>query len=415
MTSAEGGTSRPIDDLDRDQDRGLLERVRTYVETTVIPARTELDSTTAPETFPWHVVEPGCEMGLKGLPFPRRYGGSEASAALLVAVVEELARGDVGVAYFFKHNWRFARLALRLPESIRDDVVARICTEARYLPASATTEPETGSDNHVLSDDAAVGLRTSAVLDGDTWVLNGTKLMITNGRMAGIYFVSARTDPTVPVAAGVTMFAVPAGTPGLTFGEPYGKLGQRASIQADVHFSDCRIPRDHVVGEVGQAMAAKRQGANIASNVINAAMSVGVAEAAFGEAVRWATTRVQGGSLIYRHQLVARELGMMRTEIDAARSLTHQAARGLDDGTLETDSTLALEANVHASEMVVRIVRSGMELFGGRGMMAGWPMEKLMRDALTLQHGFGTNPLMLVDIGTRAAEGHLSRTGDSTG
>lgn len=382
----------------------LRDRVREYVSTVVVPARRRLDAVRKPEDFPWDVVKLGCELGLKGLPFPAEHGGSDADVATLAMVVEELAAGDLSIAYFFKHNWRFSRLVQRLPERLRGDIIRRICVEPEYLPATAVTEIGCGSDNHVLSDDPAVGLRFSAVPDGDGWVLNGTKMMITNARMAGIYFVSARTDPTVPVSAGATMFAVPADTEGISYGEPYDKLGQRASIQCDVHFTGCRIPGDLAVSGIGEAMGTMRRGANIGSNLVNAAMSVGVARSAFQEALQWSTQRLQGGALICTHQVVSRDLGLMKVDIEAAQSYVLRAARLCDAMGRNMDEATAHGANVFASEMVLRVARLGMEMFGGRGMMGEWPAEKIMRDALTLQHGFGTNPLMLISIGTAAAE-----------
>ncbi|WP_415853438.1 acyl-CoA dehydrogenase family protein [Sinomonas sp. G460-2] len=319
-------------------------------------------------------------------------------------VAEELAAGDLSVAYLFKHNWCFSQLVRRLPERLRGETVWRVCSEPEYLLATAVTEVGSGSDNHVPSDDPALGLQFRAEPDGDGWILNGTKMMITNARMAGMYFVSARTDPTVPASAGATMFAVPAETEGIAFGEPDDKLGQRTSIQCDVHFTDCRIPGDLAVSGVRGGHGDGPSGANIASNLVKAAMSVGVARSAFQEALQWSTERVQGGSLIYTHQVVSRDLGRMRSDIEAAQSYVLRVARLYDAVGQDMDHAMAYGANVFAREMVLHVARLGMEMFGGRGMMGEWPAEKIMRDALTLQHGFGTNPLMLITIGTAAAE-----------
>lgn len=381
----------------------LRDQVRDYVDAVVIPARERLDAVHGPEDFPWDVVGDGCALGLKGLPFATRLGGADATASTLVIAAEELARGDLSVAYFFKHNWRFSELVKKLPDRLREETIRKICHDPRFLAATAVTEPDSGSDNHVLTDDPARGVKLRATRDGENWILNGTKAMITNATMAGIYFVSGRTDPTVPVSAGVTMFAVPAETPGIQFSDPYSKIGQRASIQCDITFHDVRIPVDAAVSGIGEAMGAVRRGANLASNLVNAAMSVGVARSAYEESLRWATQRIQGGVPIYLHQVISRDLGMMRTEIEAARSYVRFAARLFDAHGRDMPEETAHGANVFASEMVLRVARIGMEIFGGRGMMSDWPAEKIMRDALTLQHGFGTNPLMLIDIGTSAA------------
>lgn len=387
----------------------LLTEVRAYVREVVVPNRDRFDGVHTRDDFPIELVQPGIALGLKTIALPVEDGGLAAPPSLLGPIVEELAFGDLGVAYYFKHNWRFARLIPRLPDGLRRRVVEQLRDDPWYLPASAMTEESSGSDNHVLSDDPAVGMRLRARRDGEEWVLDGKKMMITNGSMAGIYFVGCRTDPDVPVARGVTLIAVPADTPGVSHGPAYRKLGQRASVQTDVVFEDCRVPLDHAVSAVGEGLGATRRGANVGSNLVNAFMSIGVARAAYEAALDWCTTRVQGGQPIYRHQLVAHALGGMKVEVEAARGYATQVAATLDRvGAGDLAPELAWGANVFASEMVVRVARRAMEQFGGRGMMGDWPAEKLMRDALTLQHGFGTNPLTLTKIGTGEAERHLA-------
>ncbi len=388
-----------------DSDRALLDDVRAYVRDVVVPARDRLDAVTSVDGFPMDVMQPGIDLGLKALALREEDGGRAAGTPLLGRVVEALAFGDLGVAYYFKHNWRFARMIPRLPDHLRGEVARRIAEDPWYLAASAMTEEHSGSDNHVLSDDPDVGMRLSARRDGDEWVLDGTKIMITNGSMAGIYFVGCRTDRTRPVAEGVTIIAVPADTPGLRCGEPYPKLGQRASVQTDVHFDGVRVPLDHAVSEVGEGLGATRRGANVGSNLINAYMAIGVADSAYQAALEWSRTRIQGGVPLYRHQLVAHALGSMKVDLEAARGYAAQVADAIDRlGPAEIDPVVAWGTNVFASEMVVRVARSAMEQLGGRGMMGHWPTEKIMRDALTLQHGFGTNPLTLLKIGTAEAE-----------
>lgn len=413
MTNALRWNSLPAGDavasLD-DRDRHLLDAVRSYVDETVVPARDELDAVIDRDNFPISVVKPGIDLGLKSLAFAPEDGGRGASAVLLGLVVEELARGELGIAYYFKHNWRFSQLVRRLPPALRRHVTKQLKHDPWYLGASAITEANVGSDNHLLSSNPELGVQLKARRDGDHWVLNGEKVMITNATMAGIYFVGARTDAGVPAESGVTLIAVPGDTDGISFGPPYRKLGQRSSIQTDVHFDNCRVPLNYAVSEVGRGLSSTRTGANTGSNLVNAFMSIGVARAAYEVALDWCTSRVQGGSLIYEHQLVAHQLGSMRVELDAALGHAYCVARALDKvGPQDLDPAAAWAANVSASEMVVRVARAAMELLGGRGMMAGWGTEKLIRDALTLQHGFGTNPLMLANIGTLASEKVLAR------
>jgi butyryl-CoA dehydrogenase len=390
------------------EQRELRDLVREYVRADVIPSRARLDAVLYGEDFPYDVVERGCELGLRVLPLPRDLDGRDADMTTLTLVAEELAVGDLGIAYYFKHNWRFARLLPRLPGRLRQEVLDRLRHDPRFLPASAMTERHAGSDNNLPYDAPGSGLTLSAVQDGDAWVLDGSKFMITNGSVASLYFVGGRTDPSAGVVDGVTLFAVAADTPGISYGEPYRKLGQRSSIQADVHFENVRIPLDHAMSPIGGGLTTSRR-ALVGANIVNAAMAVGVARAAYEEALRWSTTRVQGGVPIYRHQLVARELGLMRVEMEAARAYTWQTAKAFSRYGPEMGAELASGVNIFATEMVAKVTRQAMELFGGRGMMADWPAEKLVRDSLTLQHANGTNPLLLLGLGTRDAE--LARKG----
>jgi alkylation response protein AidB-like acyl-CoA dehydrogenase len=401
--SVYGVTDTPGIELDLTaEQRALRASVREYVRGVVVPARGRLDAVRTPADFPWDIVEPGCELGLRLLPLPEEHGGIDADTTTLVLVAEELAAGDLGIAYYFKHNWRFAKLFPRLPGELAQWVLSELRHNPRFLPASATTEHAAGSDNNLPYEAPEAGLALRADRDGAEWVLNGSKFMITNGGMASLYLVGGRTDPSVPVSKGTTIFAVRADTPGISYGAPYTKIGQRASLQCDVVFDNVRVPLDHAIGKVGEGLEATRR-ALIGANVINAAMAVGIARAAYEEALQWSIERVQGGVPIYQHQLVARDLGAMRADWEAARCYTWATARAFARLGPEL-AELASGANLFATEAVVRVARAAMELFGGRGMMGEWPVEKLVRDAMTLQHANGTNGLVSVKMGRRDAE-----------
>jgi acyl-CoA dehydrogenase len=317
-------------------------------------------------------------------------------------VAEELAWGDLSVAYFFRHYWRFAKLIPRLPETVRDMVTTGIASDERFVPASASTEELAGSDNALPFDSPGHGAMLSAARDHDGWVLNGRKLMITNGGIASLYFVLARTDPTVGIRAGATMIAVPSDTPGVRTGPLYRKLGQRGSPQADVWFENCRVPADHAVTAEGEGYLASERGL-IAANITNAAMCLGVARAAYEHALDWSLERVQGGRPIYQHQLVAHDLGRMKLLLDAARSYLLRTAAEYSSSD-SFDPQLSWGIRVFAADTAIEVTQKAMFLFGGRGIMSDHPVEKLVRDALTLTHGNGTSPLMTMRIGTHEAE-----------
>ena len=372
-----------------------------------MPARERFDALASPDEFPWDVIRPGAALGLKTLPLTAELGGRDADMVTLCLVAEELAAGDLGACYFFRHYWRFARVIPRLTPRLRDWLVERMHGDERFCPASAMTEEAAGSDNALPYDAPGHGALLEARREGDEWVLNGSKMMTTNGGLAGVYFVHGRTDPDAGIGDGLTLFVIPADTPGFSTGPWYSKIGQRGSPQADLQLENVRLTDDHVVGEVGRSMAGHQQ-VLIGPNVTNAASALGVARAAYEHALDFSLDRVQGGQPIYRHQLVAHELGSLKAQLDAARSHVYRVAWELSHDRERFEPELAWGVRVVVTELAIDLTRRVMSLFGGRGVMSAWPVEKLHRDALTLTHGNGTNALMLLRTGTRQAEKRLA-------
>jgi alkylation response protein AidB-like acyl-CoA dehydrogenase len=393
-------------DLTSDQYR-LVGQTRDYAERVIRPAAGRLDQLSSAEDFPFDLMREGSVLGLKSLPLPRDLGGIDADMVTQCLVAEELAAGDIAAAYFFRHYWRFARLVPRLPRPVRELIVRGISEDETFVPASATTEPQAGSDNALPYDAPGHGAMLSARLDAGEWVLNGPKVMITNAPIASLIFVLARTDAAVGVRQGTTMIAVPASAPGVRTGPVYHKLGQRGSLQADIFFEDCRVPADHAVTAVGEGYQAAERGLT-AANITNAAMCLGVARAAYDAALDWSLDRVQGGVPIYRHQLVAHDLGRMKLLLDAAHSYLMRTAWAYS-WSPAFHPRLSWGVRVHAAEVAIEVTQKAMFLFGGRGIMTGNPAEKLVRDALTLTHGNGTSALMTLRIGEQQAQARLAR------
>lgn len=384
------------------QQHELIRATREYANRVIRPAVSTFDNLNSESDFPYELLREGSALGLKSLPLPVELGGIDADMVTQALVVCELAAGDVSVGYFFRHYWRFARIIPRLPESIRQLVVDGIAHDEKFVPASASTEVDAGSDNSVPFDAPGAGAMLRADKDGDHWVLNGEKYMITNGGIATLYFVLARTDPNKGVVDGCTMFAVPTSTPGITCGPLWRKLGQRGSPQADISFKDVRIPNEYAITKVGEGYAASENGL-IAANITNAGMCLGVASAAYEIALKWCTERVQGGQEIYKHQLVAHDLGRMKTLIEATRShLISVAWRYSHDP--EFHESESWQIRVMAADTAIEVTQKSLFLFGGRGIMQNFPIEKLVRDALTLTHGNGTSALMTMKIGMYEGE-----------
>lgn len=393
------------------EQRELIMATRDYAAREIRPAIDRLEALASPEQFPFELMRTGTALGLKSLPLPRALGGRDADMLTQCLVAEELAAGDISVGYFFRHYWRFARLIPRLPARIQDMVVRGIADDERFVPASASTEESAGSDNALPYDAPGHGAMLAARRDGAGWRLDGRKLMITNGGIASLYFVLARTDPSVGIRSGATMFAVPAATEGVRTGPLYRKLGQRGSPQADVSFEDCRLPLDSAITAVGAGYAASERGLT-AANITNAALCLGVARSAYEAALDWSIDRVQGGQPIYRHQLVAHDLGRMRMLLATARSHLHHVATEYSSATA-FDPELSWQTRVFAAEVCIDVTQKALALYGGRGIMATFPVEKLARDALTLTHGNGTSALLTMRIGTSQAEARISARADT--
>ena len=388
-----------------DQQKELIRATRDYADRVIRPAVSKLDNFNSQSEFPFELMRKGSALGLKSIPLPPEFGGINADMVTQALVVCELAAADVSVGYFFRHYWRFARLIPRLPEAIRTMVVEGIAHDEKFVPASASTESAAGSDNSVPYDHTDAGAMLHAERDGNEWVLNGEKYMITNGLIASLYFVLARTDPTKGVVNGCTMFAVPANTPGFTTGPLWPKMGQRGSPQADLFFKNVRIPEEYAITKVGEGYAASERGL-IAANITNAGMCLGVAREAYELALKWCTDRVQGGQEIYKHQLVAHDLGRMKTLVEATRShLLNVAWRYSYEPTFHESESWQIR--VLAADTAIEVTQKALFLFGGRGMMQNFPIEKLVRDALTLTHGNGTSALMTMKIGLHEGEKHL--------
>jgi alkylation response protein AidB-like acyl-CoA dehydrogenase len=374
----------------------LRDRVREFVETELRPTASERERQPDPlGRFPWDLIESASRrLDLRTLALREEFGGpggwDELSQAL---VLEELSAGDMGLAQVFRAQFVYTEFF---------NVVATDAQRARFLPdflddhrcilAGAMTEPTTGSDHSLPNDTAAAGPHCRAERDGDNYLLNGRKTLITSGGVARYYFIWARTDPEQPPSRGTTWFLVPAETPGLRIGHAYEKLGQRLATNAELIFEDCVVPAENVMGRENRAGEL-----GFHSNPAHgAAQAIGAARGAFEAAVARARWRVQGGVPIIEHQAVAAMVAEMAIGLEAARSLVWRAcSTPIGEG----PNLLGMMAKVQATEMAAEVTRKALQVFGGYGVTAEYPVEKFFRDAATLFHpAAATNQVMLQKI-----------------
>jgi len=384
-----------------DQQQQLQAVARKFAYTELWPAAQRLDKAATPrEAFPADLVLRASELGLRTLKVPAEHGGGGIDAVTEMIVLEEIAVGDCGFAMTLAHAWREGNLLARwtTPEQ-RRRFLPEFMSNPAYLTALASTEEHAGSDNGLpYAGSLDAGPRTSAVLDGDTWVINGRKRFITNGNVARMIVLWARTAPDRPWTEGMSGFLVPTDTPGVRVGRTEDKFGLRLNQNVEVVFEDCRLPRGNLVGELHQGYALS-EASMIGSKAKEATRALGVARSAYELARQWASRRVQGGALLIEHDSLAIRLAQVLQEIELARTLIWRAAWAVDH---DPGRARALEdmAMLYTSEMGMRTVAQCLRIFGARGSLRDWPMEKLVRDAATI---------MLPPIGNEASWVRLGR------
>ncbi|MEW6218625.1 MAG: acyl-CoA dehydrogenase family protein [Thermodesulfobacteriota bacterium] len=368
-----------------DEQRMIVDLARQIADDKIIPQRAELDER---EEFPAEILAAMAQADLFGLYIPEQYGGLGGGPFEVVLCLEQLGRGCVAVATSYAAS---ALGAYPILLAGSDDL------KARYLPdvangarrsAFALTEANAGSD--------ASAIQTTAVQDGDSWVLNGTKQWITNGGEADIYTVVAITDRNKG-PRGASMFVVEASDPGFSCGKKEKKMGIRASSTRELIMKDCRVPRDRMVGRQGSGFITVMKTLDLSRPGI-AALGVGLAQAALDEAVSYAKQRVQFGKPIIAFQAMQHMLADMATELEAARALVYAAAKHISAHP-ESMSKPSSMCKVFATDMAMKVTTDAVQVLGGYGYMREYPVEKMMRDAKILQIYEGTNQIQRNVIG----------------
>jgi alkylation response protein AidB-like acyl-CoA dehydrogenase len=337
--------------------------------------------------FPSDNFEKMSELGLMGMMIPAEYGGAGTDTISYVLALSEIAYSCASTAVVMSvHNSIVCESIYRYGTEEQKKRILPSLVSGKSIGAFALTEPQAGSD--------PVSQKTSAVKDGDYYVLNGTKRFITTGKNAGLTIATANTDPSKK-HKGISAFLVARGTPGFIVGKTEDKMGLRASDTTDLIFDNCRIHKKDLLGNEGD-------GFKIAMTALDcgrigiAAQSVGVAQAALDAAVKYATEREQFGQLISKFQGLRWMAAEMATEIEAARQLMLSAAAMKDRG--EKFTLQASMAKLFASEMVNRITGKALQMHGGYGFIKEYPVERFYRDARVFTIYEGTSEIQKVVI-----------------
>lgn len=349
------------------------------------PNRARLDEQ---EEFPWDIMKVLAQSDLFGVYLPEEYGGMGGGILENCLAVEQLARECVGVATSYAASGLGAYpILLHGSEDLKRRYLPDIASGKR-LAAFGLTESGAGSD--------VSGIKTTAVKDGDHYIINGTKQWITNGGEAEIYSVCAITDRTKG-PRGATFFVVEKGDPGFSFGKKEKKLGIRTSATRELVFQDCRIPKDRVIGREGLGFIVAMKTFDKSRPGIGA-LGVGLAQGALDVAVEYTRKRVQFDKPIINFQAVQHKLANMAIKTEAARALIYSGARYMENAPPDA-SKIAAMCKVFASDTAMEVATEAVQVLGGYGYMQDYPVEKMMRDAKILQIYEGTNEIQRNIIG----------------
>jgi butyryl-CoA dehydrogenase len=337
--------------------------------------------------FPQAELKELAALGAFGVAVPEAYGGAGLDYVSLSLVLEEIAAGDGGTSTIISvNNCPVCSIAMMYANEAQKQQWLVPLAQGAMLGAFALTEPHTGSD--------ASALRTTAVRDGDSYVINGAKQFITSGKYGDVAIVLAVTDKAAG-KRGISAFWVPTSTPGYIVAGVEQKMGQHSSDTAQILFDNCRIPLENLIGEEGQGYKIALSGLE-GGRIGIASQAVGMARAAFEAALAYAKDRESFGKAIFEHQAVQFKLAEMATRIEAARQLIHHAASMKDAG-LPCLKEAAM-AKLFASEMAERVVSDAMQIHGGYGYVSDFPVERIYRDVRVCQIYEGTSDIQKILI-----------------
>jgi alkylation response protein AidB-like acyl-CoA dehydrogenase len=367
-----------------EEQREIRELVRTIARERVAPRAAEIDKTAE---FPWDVVDVFREHALFGVMVDEEHGGIGESSLMTLVTIEELSKVCATSGLIIAVQ-ELGSLGIKIAgsEDQKQRFLPRLAS-GEWLAAYALTEPGSGSDS--------AAMRTTAVREGDEYVLNGGKRFITNAGIASVYVVFAKTDPAAG-HSGISAFVVEADAPGFEVGRIEPKMGIKGSTTGEIFFDDCRIPAANLLGEEGE-------GFRIAMRILDrsrpgiAAQGLGLAQGATDYAVEYARSRETMGKPIAEHQLIAGMLADMETKCEAARGLLYKVGRMIDEGDTGAELTkLSAMSKLYCTDVAMDVTTDAVQILGGYGYIQEYPVERMMRDAKITQIYEGTNQIQRV-------------------
>ncbi|MBZ0263716.1 acyl-CoA dehydrogenase [bacterium] len=367
-----------------EEQKMVREMVREFALNEVKPIAAEIDVN---ERFPKENIDKMAELGLLGITIPEEYGGSGMDTLSYAIAVEEISRvcASTGITLAAHISLGVQPFVLFGTEEQKQKYIPPLC-DGSYLGAFGLTEPNAGSD--------AGGTQTTAIKDGDEWILNGSKIYITNGTYSGRIVCTAVTDKSKGTK-GISSFIVDADNPGFSVGKKERKLGIRGSDTVMLHFDDCRVPNEDVLGSLGDGF---KQFLTVldGGRISIGAMALGIAQGAVDEALKYSQEREQFNKPISAFQSIQQKIADMATETEAARHLVYHAAKLKDAG--KDYVRQASMAKLFASETATRAANNAIQIHGGYGYCMDYPVERMFRDAKITEIGEGTSEIQRLVI-----------------
>ena len=371
-------------ELTNDQ-KMLQSEVRKFAENELAPLAPEIDVS---GEFPKESIKKLAELGLLGIFVPEKYGGSEFDFVSLAIAIEEISRAcaSTGVIVAVNNSLTAYPILQFGTEEQKQKYLPLLCS-GKKIGAMGITEPNAGSD--------VAAMETTAKLEGDHYILNGTKRFITNGGEAGIFIVFAYTNKELK-HKGMSAFIVDRESPGFSLGNHEDLMGIRATANCELIFEDCKVPKENLLGEEGQGFYICMNTLDV-SRIDIGAQAVGISQAALDEAVKYSKERVAFGKPICKFEMIQNMLAEMATQIHAARLLVYNAAWCKDAG-IKRFSKEAAMAKYYAANIAVDVTRKAVQIFGGYGYSKDYTVERLYRDAKILELYEGTSEIQKVVI-----------------
>lgn len=365
--------------LTEDQEM-IQEMARKFADEVVAPTVTELDRK---HLFPEDQIKQLGEMGFLGAEVPEEYGGAGLGCLCHILIMEQLARHSSSLASIIDaHSGLGTQPILKAGTEEQKQKYLVPAAQGKELCAFALTEPQSGSDSG--------GTKTTAMLDGDQWVINGTKSFITNIGYAKTFVVAAKTDLEAKGSRGISCFIVEEGTPGFTIGKPEEKMSNHSSYSGELSFMECRIPKENLLGELNRGFPLFMSCVDEGRLAISA-VAIGMAQGVLERATRYAKERVAFGHPICEYQGISFKLAEMASEIEACRMMLYHVCRMQEAGVpFAKEATMV---KMLSSEMCVQVCDKGVQILGGYGLCEEYELERFYRDAKLLTIGEGTSEI----------------------